>query len=86
MLRNNKQLRDDGTPALTQWSPPGADPQALSHSVGDYKLSAGMDVGNGFIGTVAVYGTTKKGYFATDLGAEKSAGKTSLVVSLGKTF
>jgi hypothetical protein len=54
--------------------------------VGDYKLSAGMDVGGGYIGTIAVYGTTKKGYFATDLDAAKSAGKTSLVVSLGKTF
>jgi hypothetical protein len=58
----------------------------LSKTVGDYKLSAGMDVGGGYIGTIAVYGTTKKGYFATDLDAAKSAGKTSLVVSLGKTF
>jgi len=65
-----------------------ADPVAttLSKTVGDYKLSAGMDVGGGYIGTIAVYGTTKKGYFATDLDAAKSAGKTSLVVSLGKTF
>ena len=58
----------------------------LSKTVGDYKLSAGMDVGGGYIGTIAVYGTTKKGYFATDLEAAKSAGKTSLVLSLGKTF
>ena len=63
-----------------------AGPTALSKTVGDYKLSAGMDVGGGYIGTIAVYGTTKKGYFATDLDAAKSAGKTSLVVSLGKTF
>jgi len=63
-----------------------AGPTPLSKTVGDYKLSAGMDVGGGYIGTIAVYGTTKKGYFATDLDAAKSAGKTSLVVSLGKTF
>jgi len=62
------------------------DPAQLSKTVGDYKVSAGMDVGGGYIGTVAVYGTTKKAYFATDLDAVKSAGKTSLVVSLGKTF
>ena len=58
----------------------------LSKTVGDYKVSAGVDVGGGYIGTVAVYGTTKKAYFATDLEAAKSAGKTSLVLSLGKTF
>jgi uncharacterized protein (TIGR02001 family) len=63
-----------------------AGPTPLSKTVGDYKLSAGMDVGGGYIGTIAVYGTTKKGYFATDLDAAKSAGKTSLVLSLGKTF
>jgi len=65
-----------------------ADPVAtpLSKTVGDYKLSAGMDVGGGYIGTLAVYGTTKKGYFATDLAAAKSAGKTALVLSIGKTF
>jgi len=45
-----------------------------------------MDIGGGYIGTLAVYGTTKKGFFATDLLAAKSAGKTSLVLSLGKTF
>ena len=45
-----------------------------------------MDVGGGYIGTLAVYGTTKKGYFATDLAAAKSAGKTALVLSIGKTF
>ena len=63
-----------------------AGPTPLSKTVGDYKLSAGMDVGGGYIGTIAVYGTTKKGFFATDLDAAKSAGKTSLVLSLGKTF
>jgi len=65
-----------------------ADPVAtpLSKTVGDYKLSAGMDVGGGYIGTLAVYGTTKRGYFATDLAAAKSAGKTALVLSIGKTF
>jgi len=63
-----------------------AGPTPLSKTVGDYKLSAGMDVGGGYIGTLAVYGTTKKGYFATDLAAAKSAGKTALVLSIGKTF
>jgi len=85
-LKNNKQLDSQGQPLLYQAPASNSPKLGLPSSVGDYKLSAGMDVGNGFIGTVAVYGTTKKGYFATDLGAEKSAGKTSLVVSLGKTF
>jgi uncharacterized protein (TIGR02001 family) len=77
-LKNNKQS------ALTLATDAGG--AALPKTVGDFKLSAGMDVGGGFIGTVAVYGTTEKGYFATDLAAAKSAGKTSLVLSLGKTF
>jgi uncharacterized protein (TIGR02001 family) len=77
-LKNNRQ------DALTLAADAGG--AALPKTVGDYKLSAGMDVGGGYIGTVAVYGTTKKGYFATDLLAAKSAGKTSLVLSIGKTF
>jgi uncharacterized protein (TIGR02001 family) len=75
-LRNAKQF----TTAIDAGS------TTLPKTVGDYKVSAGMDVGGGYIGTIAVYGTTKKGYFATDLLAAESAGKTSLVLSLGKTF
>jgi len=79
-------LRNSQQPQLLQ-AKDIADPQLpLSKTVGDYKVSAGMDVGGGYIGTIAVYGTTKKGYFATDLLAAESAGKTSLVLSLGKTF
>jgi len=79
-------LRNSQQPQLLQ-AKDIADPQLpLSKTVGDYKVSAGMDVGGGYIGTIAVYGTTKKGYFATDLSAAESAGKTSLVLSLGKTF
>jgi uncharacterized protein (TIGR02001 family) len=58
----------------------------LPKSVGDYKLSIGKDIGAGYILTGAYVGTTKKGYFATDLGAQTAAGKSSLVVSMAKTF
>jgi len=77
-------LKNNAQSALTLATDAGG--AALPKTVGDFKLSAGMDVGGGYIGTVAVYGTTEKGYFATDLAAAKSAGKTSLVLSLGKTF
>ncbi len=77
-------LKNNAQSALTLATDAGG--AALPKTVGDFKLSAGMDVGNGYIGTVAIYGTTEKGYFATDLAAAKSAGKTSLVLSLGKTF
>lgn len=59
---------------------------SLSKSVGDYKLSIGKDIGAGYILTGAYVGTTKKGYFATDLGAAKAAGKSSVVVTVAKTF
>lgn len=58
----------------------------LPKSVGDYKLSIGKDIGAGYILTGAYVGTTKKGYFATDLGAQTAAGKSSVVVSVAKTF
>jgi len=79
-LKNNKQ------PELVQAGDVSSVAQSLPKTVGDYKVSAGMDIGGGYIGTLAVYGTTTKGFFATDLLAAKSAGKTSLVLSLGKTF
>jgi uncharacterized protein (TIGR02001 family) len=59
---------------------------ALPKSVGDYKLSVGKDIGAGYVLTGAYVGTSKKGYFGTDLGAAKAAGKSSLVVSVAKTF
>lgn len=59
---------------------------ALPKSVGDYKLSVGKDIGSGYILTGAYVGTTKKGYFATDLGAATAAGKSSVVLSVAKTF
>ena len=77
-------LKNNAQSALTLATDAGG--AALPKTVGDYKVSAGMDVGGGYIGTLAVYGTTKKGYFATDLAAAKSAGKTALVLSIGKTF
>ena len=58
----------------------------LPKTVGDYKLSIGKDMGAGYVLTGAYVGTTKKGYFATDLGAATAAGKSSLVVSVAKTF
>jgi uncharacterized protein (TIGR02001 family) len=74
-LKNNDQSQ------LTQV---GGD--ALPKTVGDYKLSIGKDIGAGYVLTGAYVGTTKKGYFATDLGAQTAAGKSSLVVSVAKTF
>jgi len=62
----------------------GAD--TLPKTVGDYKLSIGKDIGAGYVLTGAYVGTTKKGYFATDLGAATAAGKSSVVVSVAKTF
>ena len=59
---------------------------ALPKTVGDYKLSIGKDIGAGYVLTGAYVGTTKKGFFATDLGAAKAAGKSSVVVSVAKTF
>ena len=65
---------------------------ALSKTVGDYKLSIGKDIGAGYVLTGAYVGTTKKGYFATDLlnaadaNNAKAAGKSSVVVSVAKTF
>ncbi len=77
-LKNNNQARivmstDEG----------GA---VVPKSVGDYKLSIGKDVGSGYILTGAFVGTTKKGFFATDLSTAKAAGKSSVVVSVAKTF
>ncbi|HZY17358.1 MAG TPA: TorF family putative porin [Ramlibacter sp.] len=59
--------------------------EQLKKHVSDYKLSVGKDVG-GYLFTAAAVGTSKKGYFGTDLGASKAAGKTGFVVSVGKTF
>jgi uncharacterized protein (TIGR02001 family) len=58
----------------------------LPKSVGDYKLSIGKDIGAGYVLTGAYVGTTKKGFFATDLGSQTAAGKSSLVVNVAKTF
>ena len=65
---------------------------SLPKSVGDYKLSIGKDIGAGYILTGAYVGTTKKGYFSTDLlnagdaANAKAAGKSALVVTVAKTF
>ncbi|MBA2960652.1 MULTISPECIES: TorF family putative porin [Ramlibacter] len=58
---------------------------SLPKSVGDYKLSVGKDF-SGYMFTAAVVGTSHKGYAGTDLSATKAAGKTGLVLSVGKTF
>ncbi len=71
------------TAALTQSADVGGAP--IPRNVGDWKLSIGKDIG-GFMFTAAAVGTSKKGYFATDLGAAEAAGKTSLLLSVGKTF
>lgn len=59
---------------------------ALSKSVVDYKVSAGKDIGNGYVLTGAIVGTTKKEYFATGQPSTENGGKTRLVVSLSKSF
>lgn len=57
----------------------------LPKSVGDYKLSIGRDVG-GFMFTAAAVGTSRKNYFGTGQPGSLNAGKSSLVLSVGKTF
>lgn len=60
----------------------------LDKRVSDYKLSLGRDIGNGFVLTGAVVGTSEKYYFGTGSasGQGGGAGKTALLLSLGKTF
>jgi uncharacterized protein (TIGR02001 family) len=77
------QVRHHDQPQLTQSAETGFAP--LPKNVGDWKLSVGKDFG-GYMVTGAVVGTTHKGYFGTDLAGTRNAGKTSLVVSVGKTF
>ena len=60
--------------------------EALPKSVGDYKLSIGKDIGAGYILTGAYIGTTKKNFFGTDIAAHTAAGKSSVVVTVAKTF
>lgn len=75
-------LRNNNQPQLTD-----AKGNPLSHTVSDYKLSVGKDIGNGFILTGAVVGTSKKFFNVTGQpGETKGAGRTALLVSLGKTF
>lgn len=71
------------TALITQTADVGGAP--VPKSVGDWKLSVGKDFA-GYMLTAAVVGTTKKGYFGTDLSALKAGGKTGLVVSAAKTF
>lgn len=53
-------------------------------SVDDYKIGVTKDL-SGWVAGAAVVGTSKKGYFLTGLTGE-DAGKTSVVLSLSKTF
>lgn len=77
-------LKNHNQAALVQAADAGG--TALPSSVTDYKLSVGKDIGSGYVLTAAAVGTSKKGYFTTDLGGARSAGKGALVLSLGKTF
>lgn len=77
-LKNNNQAQ------LVQTTDVGG--ARLPSSVTDYKLSVGKDVGNGYVVTASAIGTSKKGFFGTDLLGAKAAGKDSLVLSLSKTF
>lgn len=77
-LKNNNQA------ALAQTADVGSG--SLPKSVNDFKLSVGKDIGSGYVLTAAAIGTSKKGYFGTDLKATKAAGKDALVLSLSKTF
>jgi uncharacterized protein (TIGR02001 family) len=59
----------------------------LGKSVSDYKISVGRDIGSGFVVTGAVVATSKKYYFFNGQpGDTSAAGKTSLLVSVAKTF
>jgi len=82
-----KKYDQTGTPGLFMSgdTTPGT-PAPLTKTVSDYKLSIGKDIGAGYILTGAFVTTSKKGYFATDLGAAKAAGKSAVVVTVAKTF
>jgi uncharacterized protein (TIGR02001 family) len=54
-------------------------------SVEDYKLGVTKDL-SGWVTGAAVVGTSKKGYFTTGASFPEEAGKTSVVLSLTKTF
>lgn len=73
-LRNNNQA------VLTD-----ARGRPLAKNVSDYKLSVGRDVG-GFMLTGAIVGTSKKDYFVTGQPGSFEAGKTAVLLSVGKTF
>lgn len=77
-LRNNNQAA-----LVTAAVPAGP----LPKHVADYKLSVGKDVYNGYVLTGAIVGTSKKFYFPNgNFGDTSAAGKTTLVVSVSKTF
>jgi uncharacterized protein (TIGR02001 family) len=58
---------------------------AAKNSVDDYKLGVTKDLSGWTVGA-SLIGTGRKDYFTTGASAPEAAGKTSLVVSLGKTF
>ncbi len=59
----------------------------LPKTIGDWKLSVGKDVYNGYVLTGAIVGTNKKFAFPNgNFGDTGAAGKTSLLLSVGKTF
>lgn len=77
-------LKNNNQPDIKMSADEGG--SVVPKSVADYKLSLGKDIGSGYVLTGALVGTSKKGFFATDLSTAKAAGKSSVVVSVAKTF
>ena len=63
----------------------GTDLGLPKNTVDDYRLGVTKDLSGWVVGATAV-GTSKKDYFTTGVSAPEGAGKTSVVLSLSKTF
>ena len=70
-----------------QYIKDGKDVGLIEDTVYDYKLGVTYDIGgSGWIGGLAVIGTSEKRLFPTSDFDKDGAGKTSVVVSISKTF
>jgi uncharacterized protein (TIGR02001 family) len=77
-------IKNNNQPGIVNAAVPAG---PLPKNIGDWKLSVGKDVYNGYVLTAAVVGTSKKyAFFNGNPGDTAAAGKTSLILSVGKTF
>jgi uncharacterized protein (TIGR02001 family) len=77
-------IKNNNQPTITNAAIPAG---ALPKNIADWKLSVGKDVYNGYVLTGALVGTSKKFAFPNgNFGDTGAAGKTALLLSVGKTF